>query len=210
MSFYIQDSIHIGTKLRNRLLSPSIVLPLGNFLISASHLQYLIKDVSKDKHSLTATDIDPKDRQNFGSLEKILKPNIRKLLEENVPDSDGTVLFLTICDCILSSFRVATLKPLERIYKIWYSTFILRGWRLFIQRSKDYTLGKNFVTANAYTCIELNAHSIVEIMVYLREITKPEWFIPILMSSQPCEEFFRKIRPFHLPIQHKLTVQCSR
>lgn len=89
---FVQDTIHIGTKLRNRLLNPSIELPIGKFLISATHLQYLIKHASKDKHSLTATDIDPKDRQNFGSLEKVLRPNVRELLKENVPDSDGTLV----------------------------------------------------------------------------------------------------------------------
>lgn len=96
----------------------------------------------------------------------------------------------------VSSFRDQQIKPLERVYKIWYSFFVLRGWRLHILKSKGKTLQKNFITSNAYTCIELNAHSIVKLMVYLTKINKPEWFLPILMSSQPCEEFFRKLRSF--------------
>lgn len=192
----MQDIIHIATKLRNRLLNPSIELPFGKHLISASHLHYLIQNINKDKHQLTASDINPKDRQNFGSLEKMMQLNVRNLLKQNVPDSDGTVLYLQLCDDIVSAFRDPHLSPIERVYKMWYSVFVLRGRRLFIQKSNNYTLQKHFITSNAYTCIELNAHSIVEVMVFLREINKPEWFITILMSSQPCEEFFRKIRSF--------------
>lgn len=32
----VQDSTHIGTKLRNRLLKASIYLPLGEFIVSKS------------------------------------------------------------------------------------------------------------------------------------------------------------------------------
>lgn len=33
---YIQDTIHIATKLRNRLLKPSILLPMGKYSIASS------------------------------------------------------------------------------------------------------------------------------------------------------------------------------
>lgn len=118
--FYVQDIIHILTKLRNRLLNPSIELPFGMYLISATHLQYLLQNVNKDKHLLSATDINPKDRQNFQGLEKMIQPYVIDLLKQNVPDSNGTVLFLTLCDFIASAFRDPKLKPLERVYKIWY------------------------------------------------------------------------------------------
>lgn len=36
----------------------------GNGTVSKTLLKYLIDTVSKDKHGLTATDIDPQDRQN--------------------------------------------------------------------------------------------------------------------------------------------------
>lgn len=194
--FCIQDIIHIGTKLRNRLLNPSVELPIGKHLLSVTHLHYLLQNVNEDKHLLSATDMNPKDRQNFQGLEKIIQPNVRDLLKQNVPDSNGTVLFLTLCDFIVSAFCDAKLKPLERVYKIWYSLFVFRGWWLFMKTSRNYNLRKNFITSNAFTCIELNAHSIVLIMIYLRKINKPEWFIPMLVGSQPCEEFFRKIRSF--------------
>lgn len=36
---YVQDTIHIGTKLRNRLLKQSVILPMGNYQVSVSHLK---------------------------------------------------------------------------------------------------------------------------------------------------------------------------
>lgn len=32
-----QDTVHIGGKLKSRLLKPLIILPLGNFMISSGH-----------------------------------------------------------------------------------------------------------------------------------------------------------------------------
>lgn len=59
--FCFQDFIHILTKARNRVLRPSAILPFGNGTVSKTYLKYLIDRVSKDKHGLTATDIDPQD-----------------------------------------------------------------------------------------------------------------------------------------------------
>lgn len=37
---YVQDVVHVGVKLKSRLLKPSILLPIGpNFLASGNHLQ---------------------------------------------------------------------------------------------------------------------------------------------------------------------------
>lgn len=49
---FIQDTVHIGTKLKTRLLKPNILLPMGNFTVSVSHIEILIDSFSKDKHFL--------------------------------------------------------------------------------------------------------------------------------------------------------------
>lgn len=122
---YIQDTTHIGTKLRNRLLKESIVLPFGKYQVSITHLRDLIANVSKDKHSLTPYDVDPKDRQNFLSLKKLTSIKVRNCLEEHVPDSKATCMYLRICDCIIKAFMDQNLSPLERINEIWFALFIL-------------------------------------------------------------------------------------
>lgn len=76
--FYIQDTTHIGTKMRNfflRTLGGQIKLPFGNkYIIKIDHLQQLKKSFSKDKHQLTETALNPYDRQNFESVLKICSP----------------------------------------------------------------------------------------------------------------------------------------
>jgi len=54
---YIQDTVHIGTKLRTRFLKPNIVLPMGTYFASVDHLIELTRNYTKDKHLLTMTDL---------------------------------------------------------------------------------------------------------------------------------------------------------
>lgn len=188
----VQDSTHIGTKLRNRILKPSIILPIGTFLISKSHMVVLLKNYSKDNHLLTETDVNPKDRQNFQSFLKISSQLVQNLLKDKVPDSDGTVLYLKISRMIVDAYMDPDKSPINRIFDIWYSLFILRAWRASLLRSKNYNLGENFISSNAFACVELNAHAILNLIVMCRD--NPQNFLPPLFSSQPCESTFRQFR----------------
>lgn len=87
VELHSQDPTHIGTKLRNRLLKPSILIPLGNKQVSVGHLKMLIEMVPKGVHGLILKDICPDDRQNFGSLEKVMQPIVTKSLEKYIFDS---------------------------------------------------------------------------------------------------------------------------
>lgn len=82
-----QDMIHLLTKLRNRMLRSSAILPLGNGVVSKTFLKYLIDNISKDKHCLTDTDIEPKDRQNMKSAAKICEIKTQNCLTKYVPGS---------------------------------------------------------------------------------------------------------------------------
>ena len=48
--FYCQDTIHILAKLRTKLITASNLLVLGTETACLAHLQYLINNVSKNKH----------------------------------------------------------------------------------------------------------------------------------------------------------------
>lgn len=196
-TLYVQDTIHTVLKLRNKLLQASLLLPLGNKQVSISHLKILIEHFSKNEHGLVRKDICPDNRQNFASLEKITKPQVLQSLQQYIPDSEATVLFLKLCHYVTSSFMDATLTPLERISRIWFSIFFLRIWRYWITdivKRHEYTLQDNFITQNAYTSIEINGHSLVQLIMKLRSQDKPEQFIPIMCSSQACESTFRQFR----------------
>ena len=67
---FVQDvvHVHVGVKLKARLLKPSIVLPLGKFLASGRHLHLVLTTFGKDQHGLKIRDIDHKDKQNFDAV----------------------------------------------------------------------------------------------------------------------------------------------
>lgn len=79
---------------------------------------------------------------------------------------------------------------------MWYPLFIIRIWREYILKENGFNLKDNFLTSNCYNCIELNAHSLVLILVYLKDNNLANLFTPELYSSQPCEALFRQVRSF--------------
>lgn len=48
---FLQDIVHIGTKLRNRLLNSVVFLTIGNKIASVAHSKILINKVPKAVHS---------------------------------------------------------------------------------------------------------------------------------------------------------------
>lgn len=154
----IQDTVHIGNKLRNRTLNED--LQMGSAKVTVTHLDSLVKNMQKSVHGLSQTEIRPMDRMNFTSFEKIIKKRVLDALKENIPNSEGTVKYLELCSKVTSCFLETDLKPLERISRMWYAVFILRIWRQFILSSK-YDLQNSFISSNAYTCIEINARNLI-------------------------------------------------
>lgn len=187
----IQDTVHIGTKLRNRLLNRD--LKFGRYVVSVEHLIDLMSDVSRDKHGLRKTYIDKTDKMNFVSVQKITDSKVYTLLLQHVKKSAGTALYLKMIDMFLRAFLDMSLTPLERIRNIWYPTFVFRIWKEFISRNPDQK-DTDFITSYTYTCIEINAHSVITLILYLREHKLEHLFLPHMMSSQPCESFFRQFR----------------
>lgn len=193
---FLQDIVHIGTKLRNRLLNTLAVLLIGNKIASISHLKMLINSVPKDIHGLVYSDICPDDRQNFDSLQKIMQPKVSAALTKHIVDSEGTIEYIRICKEIISSLYDDDLPPLDRIFLIWRPTFFLRACRLFITKMTDdnFNLNNNFITSNAYMCVELNAKNLTILTKKFRDENLEKCFIPTIFNSQPCEETFRKLR----------------
>ena len=96
---YVQDTVHIGTKLRSRILTPSILLPLGKYVAGAHHLQLVKHNFSKDQHALRQQDIDCKDKQNYESVQHITSNSVLSLLTQ-LPDATGTLCYLKITRAI--------------------------------------------------------------------------------------------------------------
>lgn len=189
---YIQDHLHLFTKIRNRILMPSVHLPMGSTQASVSHLKILIETVPKEIHGLVRSDISPDDRQNFISLQKCYNERCLSALEKYVPGSDGTIMYLNLCREMHSVYNEPNLEPIERIRRMWHSTYFYRAWRKWTE--KNYKLKSNFITSVSYFCIELNAYGLIHLIQKLRNAGTPELFLPIHFSSQTCEETFRLLR----------------
>lgn len=202
---YTQDTTHIGSKARNRVLKVSRVTPIGSKLVSITHVNYLIEHISKDKHLLTPHDVQPKDRQNFHSVEKLCAPIVLSCLEKYVPDSEGTALFLKALNFAIYSYLDKNMTTADRIYKIWYAIFFFRVWRSWLIHSK-YTLKESFISLNCYTCIELNGHTMVKQL--LKTHSDPNYvFNPKQQGSQQCESMFRQVRS--MSSTYSTIVNCS-
>lgn len=181
---------HIATKLRNRLLNV-VSLHMGNKNVAVNHLHALLANVQKSVHGLTKSDICPKDRQNFSSFLKITNNRVIESLQQAIPNCEATVKYLKICNDIVSSYLDLEIPPLERMYR---SIFFLRIWRHHIICSPHYTLQNDFITNNAYTCIEINGKSMLSLIQTFRQNNSPYFLLFPIFDSQTCEKTFRQLR----------------
>lgn len=198
---FLQDVVHSALKFRNRLLTPGIILPMGNNVASVAHLKMLIHKIGKGDHGLVMKDVCADDRQNYDALKKIMKPEVSEALAKHIIDSNATVMYIKLCFEISSSLYEDNVSPLDRIYRIWHANFFLRAWRNWLQKTeshtekdKRYNLADNFLTRNCYACVEIKANNLISIIQTFRDKNLPNLFLPTLFNSQPCEEYFRQLR----------------
>ena len=175
--------------------APSIVLPLGSYLAGSHHLHFVQNTFGKDQHGLRERDTDHKDRQNFDAAMHVTSESVLELLSQ-IPDAKGTKAYLEVMRAVVDSYLDKSLGVLSRIEKAWFAVFVMRYWRKWILLHPQYDLGKNFITSNAYMCIELNAHALVTILLTIRKTLPHDshCFLPWLLGSQTCEKIFRAAR----------------
>ena len=204
-----QDSIHLATKLRNRLLSKTASLYMGSYDISVKDLQNLIDNYSKLDHNLVLSDIYVKDRQNYASCLKISSPNVLNILDQN-KNTFGTHSYLKILQFVTIAYIDKTTSILKRLFYAWSSVFICRFWLTWLKydlmvNTKTTNrqnrmpplkeLEKHFITFAAFNSIELNAHTLTFILLLVLNKKLPVESLNIfLFSSQPCENIFRSAR----------------
>lgn len=104
--FYIQDTVHLATKLRNCFLKTKVnpkKLPFGEHYIQVQHLEKILSSFTKDQHQLTVSTLDPTDRQNFASVQRICDKKVICLLKTSIKNSDATRKFLEIIADIIEA-----------------------------------------------------------------------------------------------------------
>ena len=163
---YVQDIVHLAVKLKSRLFKPSIVLPMGLYVATGQHIHMIRKAFGKDQHGLRERDVNHKDKQNYEAISRIIGAS--HLLDE-IPDATATRCYIEVIQSIVDSYLDKSLDPVSRIEKMWYATFFLRYWRKWILLNPQHTLANNFVTANAFQCVELNAHALITFIMTIRD-----------------------------------------
>ena len=189
---YVQDIVHVAVKLKARLLKPSIVLPMGKFLAGVHDLRLVQHTFGKDLHGMRERDVSHKDKQNFDAVLHITSDSVMALLAQ-ITDAKGTTAYLSVIKCVVDSYLDKSLDPLTRLEKAWFAVFFLHYWHCWLLQSPNYTFGSNFITLNAYVCIELNAHALITFLMTIRE-SNCESFLPWMLGSQSCEKVFRSAR----------------
>ncbi|CAG9824513.1 unnamed protein product [Phaedon cochleariae] len=192
---YLQDSIHIIVKLKNKFLDHKTNLILGKYTAKVDDLSELIKNFSKDKHLLTSSNISNEDRMNYENARRICDQRVTDLLS-NVQNTNGTKTFLKIMNYLNSAFVEKSCDLEEIVYKTFFSIFFLRIWRHSVKLNQDLKLQQNFITLNAYTCIELNGAMLIK-LIHLFQTDNSlyqQMFRLWLMNSQDCETTFRHTR----------------
>lgn len=203
----IEDVPHLGNKLNNRLFKDSFFAPMGKFSATAGDIITMVAQTRKDRHNLNLTDLTDFDKMNFGSTMRVCDPKIWKLLRETVPHSLGTQTYLKITFYSMQAMLNIHLKPLDRVYLLWYSIYFTRMWKSWLTNSEFYSDVDNFVTDNAYDCLELNGHGLLNMIFKCLEEGNFDRLLPWLKSSQACEGFFRNLRALS-PV-FSTVVNCS-
>jgi len=114
---FMKDSTHLITKLRNRLLSKTALLQIGDTQITMKHLQNLVDnpELSRLDHGMTQNDLNPSDRQNFRSCLRITSSDVLNLLaSEN--NADGTYMYLKLIKLITTSYIEKTTSIEARMF----------------------------------------------------------------------------------------------
>ena len=190
---FVQDVVHVGVKLKLRLLNQSVSLKMGPLEAGVHHLEQLRCKYGKEQHLLRERDLNCKDKQNYDAVLHII--NAAPLLDD-LPGAGATKCYVEIMESVVSSYLDKSLDIVCRIEKIWYAAFFLRYWRKWVLLHHLYTLKSNFITQNCYMCVELNAHALIVFVMTIRDRFQGNCsnFVPWMLGSQSCEQMFRTVR----------------
>ena len=161
-----QDHVHLLAKLRSRLLKPSNLLVLGTETACRAHIQHVFDKFPKEKHNLTQRAIDNRDKQNYTSIPSLISKDVEHCLMDLNPKirNLGTIVYLRLMRNIRDSVFNKSISPLKRIELVWTAVFFCRIWRKWIQNN-GYSEKEHFVTDNISSCIEINGHLILSLVV---------------------------------------------
>ena len=85
--------MHLGVKLKARLLTLSQLLPMGKHSAVASHLHLVQTTFNKEQHNLRFKDLNHNNRQNFEAVNRIINTNVLSLLDHFLMQKEQSVTY---------------------------------------------------------------------------------------------------------------------
>lgn len=137
---------------------------MGKYVATISHLNILVNIDGRECHGLREKDLNHHDKMNFDAVLNIIRAcdHLHK-----VKDSVATQAYINIMSSVINSYLDKSFTPLQRLQEIWFATFFLRYWRSILQHPR-YTIKDNFITSNAFMCVEINAlYSLSKIQILI-------------------------------------------
>lgn len=195
-SLSCQDVVHLLAKLRTRLLTPSNLIVMGDETACRGHLQKVLELYSKGEHQLSLQILENKDKQNYESIEHLVSEGVSECLSklQEQYQTKGTIAYLWIMKCIRDAFFDKALSPIKRLSLMWEVVFFLRIWRMWLYNN-NYSEADHFITQNAYICIELNSHLLINVICNVIQGHFPKETLRLwTYGSQGCEQTFRLLR----------------
>lgn len=188
-SLMLNDSYHLLVKLIWRLMRKT--MNIGNSVASKTHVLEVLNVYGKMETGISQSIIlDDKDSMDYERADKLTRESLIELL--SAPEHVATRFYLKLATHVRIALIDISVSPEERLKRLWCATFMSRLWRA--SAAKTRTLLNDFMTPNAYMCLEVAAHNMIKFLVKCRDLGKPSLFIPYDTNSQPCENTFRILR----------------
>ncbi|CAF4984796.1 unnamed protein product [Rotaria magnacalcarata] len=192
---FFQDATHLVTKWRNRLLSSTAQLIVGQQSITIQHVADIIENSNYTKldHGLNRSDLNPKDRQNYNSCVKLASDNVLSILLDGT-DTYGTYVYLRLLQMIILAYVEKRTRIEECLQSAWCIVFVCRMWWAWLQnkQSKSTTAStitktnaksKCFITKTAYLSVELNAHTLLYMVLLVKQKQLPREALNVSLSG---------------------------
>ena len=197
----IQDTYHIGKKLRNQILAPNRELFWGKHVAHKNHLLRVVELFDKSEHGLLIEDVNVKDKQNVPAVQRIAFPKVRACLEKldagmtlngvHVQEHvRGTIIHLEVLWAFLELF-FGRGSLLERVKLASFVVHMLYLGSSYIrEKGHGHTIAENWMTRESQLDCLIACHSSVLHMQMMKEFFP---HLPIALErsgSDCCEDFF--------------------
>jgi hypothetical protein len=190
---------HDMNKNMNSFRNPKKMFIIGKYVLNLQPLRDLV-DASWAT-PFYPSDLLKHDPMNVPTSLRLISVETTSFLEELVPSGPnphhGLIMFLTTMREFVYGFmdHREEYSLLDRIKDVATAISFCRYWRLDLSERKE-DVSECFLTQNAFEGMELNLHSLVGIIVFLRLQSKRATLRPWLFGSQVNEREFRIARAY--------------